>query len=127
MFGADVVSDWVAGSAIVWKGEWQGKPYEDKGVILQLDKERLLEYSHFSPLMGKPDVPENYHTVEFTLKSEGSKTAVSLIQDNNATEDARLHSEKNWERMLLDLKKLLETPNVIKGRKRHENVSGRAL
>jgi hypothetical protein len=36
MFGTDVVSDWKEGSSIRWKGEWQGKKYEDKGVILKL-------------------------------------------------------------------------------------------
>jgi len=30
MFGADVLTDWREGSPIIWKGEWQGKPYEDK-------------------------------------------------------------------------------------------------
>src|SRR5215212_5822869 len=63
MFGTNVVTDWKEGSPIVWKGEWKGKPYEDKGTILALKKERVLQYSHFSPLSGQPDVAENYHTV----------------------------------------------------------------
>ena len=42
MFGATVVSDWKEGSAIVWKGEWKGKPYEDKGKILSGNVKRLL-------------------------------------------------------------------------------------
>src|SRR5919199_1123323 len=63
MFGTNVVSDWREGSPIVWKGEWQGKSYEDKGVILELKPGRTLQYSHFSPLSGAPDRPENYHTV----------------------------------------------------------------
>src|SRR5258706_3209022 len=33
-FGADIISDWKMGSSIIYKGEWQGKPYEDKGTIL---------------------------------------------------------------------------------------------
>jgi hypothetical protein len=33
---------------------------------------------------------------------------VSLSQDNNATEEARGHSEKNWAMMLDELKKLVE-------------------
>ncbi len=61
MFGTDVVSDWKQGSTIVWKGEYKGKKYEDKGVIFKLEQNQTLQYSHFSPLSGKPDVPENYH------------------------------------------------------------------
>ena len=42
MFGTTVVSDWKEGNPIVWKGEWQGKRYEDKGVIQQLKPGRAL-------------------------------------------------------------------------------------
>jgi uncharacterized protein YndB with AHSA1/START domain len=108
MFGADVASDWKQGSSIVWKGEYQGKKYEDKGVILKMEPERMLQYSHFSPLSGQPDVPENYHTVTIELSNDGEKTVVSLSQDGNATEEAREHSEQNWKIMLDGLKKLLE-------------------
>jgi uncharacterized protein YndB with AHSA1/START domain len=108
MFGANVISDWKEGSSIVWKGEWQGKTYEDKGVILKMVPVRILQYSHFSPLSGLPDAPEYYHTVTVELFGEGSRTIVSLSQDNSPTEQAREHSEKNWEMMLASLKKLLE-------------------
>jgi uncharacterized protein YndB with AHSA1/START domain len=35
-FGAQVDSDWREGSPITWKGEFKGKPYEDKGKILEV-------------------------------------------------------------------------------------------
>ena len=108
MFDANVTSSWKEGSPIVWKGEWQGKAYEDKGVILQHKPERTLQYTHFSPLSGLPDTPDNYHTVTIELSPEGRETRVSLSQDNNATEQAREHSEKNWTTMLAALKKYLE-------------------
>jgi uncharacterized protein YndB with AHSA1/START domain len=108
MFGTNVVSDWHEGSPIVWKGEWQGKSYEDKGVILQFKPGRTIRYSHFSPLSGLPDKPENYHTVTIELLADGNQTPVSLAQDNNATEEDRAHSEKNWGMMLAALKKFLE-------------------
>jgi uncharacterized protein YndB with AHSA1/START domain len=108
MFGTEVISNWIAGSSIVWKGEWQGKQYVDKGTILKMEEERMIQYSHYSPLSGKPDMPENYHTVTVELSNEGNQTAISLSQDNNADEQAREHSEKNWKMMLESLKKLLE-------------------
>jgi uncharacterized protein YndB with AHSA1/START domain len=108
MFGTNVVSDWREGSPIVWKGEWQGKAYEDKGVILQFRPERTLAYSHYSPLSGVPDEPDNYHTVTVELSDEGNQTRVSLAQDNNANEEEREHSKQNWEMMLTALKKFLE-------------------
>jgi uncharacterized protein YndB with AHSA1/START domain len=108
MFGTSVVSDWKEGGPIVWKGEWQGKSYEDKGVILKLLPERTIQYSHFSPLSGLPDKPESYHIVTIELSNDGAQTRVSLSQDNNSTEQEREHSADNWGMMLSSLKKFLE-------------------
>lgn len=108
MFGTHVASDWKVGSPIFWRGEWQGKPYEDKGVILQLEPGRLIQYSHFSPLSGSADLPENYHTVTIELSEDGAQTHVSLTQDKNSTERERAESEGNWGMMLASVKELLE-------------------
>ena len=108
MFNTTVVSDWHESSPIIWKGEWQGKSYEDKGVILQLKPERIIQYSHYSPLSGLPDKPENYHTVTIELSEENDQTRITLTQDKNATEEERIESENNWKMMLASLKRLLE-------------------
>jgi uncharacterized protein YndB with AHSA1/START domain len=108
MFGTTVVSDWQEGSPISWKGEWKGKAYEDKGRIQKIKPRQLLQYSHYSPLSGLPDTPENHHLVTIELSEKGPQTRVSLSQDNNATDEARQHSEENWMMMLEGLKKLLE-------------------
>jgi len=80
MFGTDVISKWKEGSAIVWRGIWNDKSYEDKGVILKIVPERLLQYTHLSPLTGVLDIPENYHTVTYQVLREGEKTHVLLTQ-----------------------------------------------
>ena len=108
MFGADVESDWSKGSEIKWKGEVKGKKYEDKGVVLKIEPDQTLQYSHFSPLSGKPDKAENYHTVSINLSGRGNETEVSLSQDNNSDEKTRKESEKNWGTMLEGLKKYVE-------------------
>ncbi len=108
MFGARVDTDWQEGSPIFWRGEWQGKPYEDKGEILKVIPRKALQYSHYSPLSGLTDIAENYHVVTIELHNEGNQTRVDLAQDNNATEEERIHSEKNWEAMLGALKKYAE-------------------
>jgi uncharacterized protein YndB with AHSA1/START domain len=108
MFGTNAISDWKKGSPIVFKGKWQGKTYEDKGVLLQVEPERLIQYSHFSPFSGLPDKPENYHTITVELSSDETRTILLLSQDNNPTEQAREYTKKNWGMMLTGLKKLLE-------------------
>ena len=108
MFGTNVASEFKEGSPITWKGEWQGRAYEDKGVILKMTPQRTLQYSHFSPLADLPDTPENYHTVTIELAEEDGATNVTLTQNNNPTEKEREHSEKNWSMMLEGLKKFVE-------------------
>src|SRR5262245_30312110 len=108
-FGTTVTTDWKKGSPITWKGEWLGRGYEDKGRVLTVEPNRRLEYTHFSPLVGKPDLPENYHTITIELTPEDGGTRVTLGQDNNETEESREHSTKNWEMMLGGLKKLVES------------------
>jgi uncharacterized protein YndB with AHSA1/START domain len=108
LFGTEVVTDWKVDSPIIYKGEWEGKPFEDKGTILQIEPEELLVSTHWSPLSGVPDAPEYYHTVTYKLTRQGGGTRVTLTQDNNASEEERTHSEQNWMMVLGGLKKLLE-------------------
>jgi uncharacterized protein YndB with AHSA1/START domain len=108
MFGARVVTDWKPGSPIVWKGEYEGKAYEDKGEVLEVVPERRLKVTHFSPLGGEDDVPENYHTLTYELDGSNGTTHVSLSQDNNPSQEAAEHSRANWEKMLSGLKATVE-------------------
>lgn len=108
-FGSDIVSDWKVGSSIIYKGQWQGKSYEDKGTILAFEPEKLLVTTHWSPLSGVPDRPENYHKVTYELSEQGGNTTVTLTQDNNATEEEKTKNDQFWKTMLDGMKKLLES------------------
>jgi uncharacterized protein YndB with AHSA1/START domain len=108
MFGSRVETDWKPGSRITWKGEYEGKKYEDKGVVVEVERERRLKLTHFSPTSGDEDVPENYHTLVYELEEGDGKTHVSLSQDNNKSEEAAEHSRANWDKMLSGLKEVTE-------------------
>ena len=108
LFGTEVTTDWKVGSPITYKGIWEGKTYEDKGKILQVEPEKLLVSTFWSALSGLPDVPENYNTIRYELSPEDGGTRLSIIQDNNATQEDADHSAQNWQMVLDSLKKLLE-------------------
>lgn len=108
LFGTDVVTDWKIGSPIIWKGVWQGKAYQDKGKILQVVPNKLLETTYWSGMAGLADIPENYKKVTYELMEIGDNTKLTLTQDNNVTEEDKNHSEQNWKMVLDGLKKLLE-------------------
>ena len=107
-FGTDTITDWKIGSPVVWKGEWEGKTYEDKGVVLDLKPNKLISFTYWSSMSGKEDRPENYATVTYELSDDDNHTAVSVTQSNVEDEKTKQHSEQNWSMVLENLKKLLE-------------------
>ena len=108
LFGTETISDWKVGSRITYKGEWQGKQYEDGGMILQLVPGKIFQSTYWSSMSGTEDKPENYATVTYELTQEAGGTLLSLTQDNCKTEEQRKHSEENWGMVLEGLKKVAE-------------------
>lgn len=108
MMGSQVETDWKPGSPIVWKGEWEGKPFEDTGEILAVDEPNRLEITHFSPLTGQPDEPGSYHALVYTLEDKDGGTEVTLTQDNNGDKAEADRNASNWSMVLEGLKKAVE-------------------
>jgi uncharacterized protein YndB with AHSA1/START domain len=107
-FGTRVETDWQPGSPILWKGEYQGKAYEDRGTVVEVEPHQRLTVTHFSPTTGLPDEPENYHTITYEIDDRGDGTHLSLSQDNNKDEAAAQHATENWSTMLDGLKNTVE-------------------
>jgi uncharacterized protein YndB with AHSA1/START domain len=103
---SQLIGKWVV--RLLIKAYWEGKAYEDKGEILQIEPEKLLVSTFWSALSSLPDLPENYNTVRYELTPADSGTKLTVTQDNNATQDDATHAEGNWNMVLDGLKKLLE-------------------
>jgi uncharacterized protein YndB with AHSA1/START domain len=108
MFGTELETDWTVGGPIRWRGVWEGRPYEDHGVILEFEPGRRLVNTHFSPLGGEDDVPENHHTLTWTLDDADGGTLLTLSQDNNRTPEAAEHSQGMWDGLVAKVKELAE-------------------
>lgn len=108
LFGAEVETTWEPGSPIVWRGEYEGRSYEDKGEVLVFEPEKALAVTHFSRLTGLEDRPENYHTVSYALTDRGDHTHLALVQDNNDTAEAVQKASEDWQTVLDQLKVLVE-------------------
>ncbi|MDQ3077117.1 MAG: SRPBCC domain-containing protein [bacterium] len=108
LFGTDMKTTWEVGSPITYTGEWEGKPYEDKGTILEVVPGKKIVMTYWSPASGVADIPENYKTIAYEIIPQGDTTKLVIIQDNNGTEESRDQSEQNWSTVLGGIKKLLE-------------------
>lgn len=111
--GADVVTDWAVGHPIIFSGEFNGKAYRDKGEILEFAEERRLSFSHYSPVTGAADTPENYHVVTFDLVPVMGVTEVTLTQSNltggvrESDLTNRPEFERNWTTLLEGLDRVV--------------------
>ena len=112
-WGQTVESDFTQGHPIVWKGTWEGKPFEDKGTILQVKALSLLQYSHWAPSSG-PDVPENRSILTWRLSQEGGEVHVTFQHENIATQAMKDHSEPTWKQLLAKMKEMLEGTGTAK-------------
>ena len=66
MFGCETVSDWKPGSALLWKGNYEGKEMVFvKGNILSIRPGRFLSYGTIDPISGIAAIPENYLTITY--------------------------------------------------------------
>jgi uncharacterized protein YndB with AHSA1/START domain len=108
MYGSKVSTTWEVGTPITWDGEYEGRPYQDKGEVLTYDEPRVLSVTHYSPMMGQPDEPENYHTLVYTLTENGDGTHLELTQDGNESEEQAEQFSANWQGMLDGLKATVE-------------------
>jgi uncharacterized protein YndB with AHSA1/START domain len=108
LFGTEMAADWRVGGAITYRGQWEGKAYQDKGSVLVFEPERRLQTTYFSSLSGLEDRPENYATVTYELSEAGGRTTLAVSQDNNPSPESAEHSARNWAMVLEGLKKVVE-------------------
>lgn len=107
-FGTHVETDWKINSPILYKGVWEGKPFENKGTIIEMESPKIFRATYWSPLSGLEDKPENYSVVSYELAEDQGATKVTLTQSNTPTKTDADNVAKIWHEPLQALKKLLE-------------------
>jgi uncharacterized protein YndB with AHSA1/START domain len=117
MFGCETISDWKKGSSLEWKMNYEGKDIVAvKGKIEEIQPGKFLAYTTFDPNSVIPDLPENYLTVTYDLKTENNKTILTVTQGdyNTVAEGERRYKEaynngEGWNPILIEIKKLAES------------------
>jgi uncharacterized protein YndB with AHSA1/START domain len=117
MFGCEAISEWRVGSPLLWKGQYEGKEMVFvKGSVADIQPERFLAYTVIDPNSSIEDIPENYLTVTYELKSQNGKTDLMVTQGDYSTVadgERRFKESSNngegWNPILVEIKKLVES------------------
>ena len=88
-FGSDQVTDWKVGSPIYFRGEYEGKSYEDKGIVQEYVPNKKLSFSYLSSWNALEDKPENYLLVQYEVKEVPEGTELTITQSNYDEEKAK--------------------------------------
>ena len=89
MAGTTLTTDWQVGSPITWQGEMEGKPYEDKGEVLEVEEARPSLDDALQPADG-PGGParELPHRHLHADRDDGTAAPrVALEQDGNDSQE----------------------------------------
>jgi uncharacterized protein YndB with AHSA1/START domain len=107
-FGTNLSTDWKVGSPLVFRGEWEGKSYEDKGTVLSFEPTKSLSFNYWSAFSGHEDKPELRQIIRYDLEETAGGVRVTVHQSNVDTKEHADHSQKNWQTVLEGMKAMVE-------------------
>jgi len=116
MFGCETVSDWKPGSPLLWQMIYEGKEFVPvKGIVLDIQPNKLLKYTVIDPHAPYADIPENHLNVTYQLTEQGGQTTLTVLQDGfeTAAEGEKRYKDAynngdGWNPILVQIKKLVE-------------------
>jgi uncharacterized protein YndB with AHSA1/START domain len=76
-YGSDLLTTWEVGAPIVFRNEWNGQVFEQKGKVLEFFPESRLKYTLFVPRPDLQDIPE--HSIFMTYELTESEGGTSLL------------------------------------------------
>jgi uncharacterized protein YndB with AHSA1/START domain len=113
MYGCEVVSDWIVGNPILWKGSTDDVIYV-KGNLVSLDPQKSFAYTVIDPQGTYEDIPENYLTVTYDLSADGPGTRFRVTQgDYSLVADGEKRYQDSteaggWKSVLEKIKEIAE-------------------
>ena len=81
-YGADLLTTWEVGTPIIFRNEWNGQIFEQKGKVLEFSPESRLKYSLFFPHPHLQDIPEHYFFMTYELTEREGVTSLLVRQED---------------------------------------------
>jgi uncharacterized protein YndB with AHSA1/START domain len=81
-YGSDLLTSWEPGTPIIFRNEWNGQLFEQKGTVIEFTPESRLKYSLFVPRPDLQDIPEHYFYMTYELIESGEATSLLFRQED---------------------------------------------
>ena len=81
-YGSDLRTTWEVGTPIVFRNEWNGQVFEQKGTVLEFIPTSRVKYSLFFARPDLPDAQENCFFMIYDLTESGGVTSVLFRQED---------------------------------------------
>jgi hypothetical protein len=108
-YGSDLLTTWEPGTPIIFRNEWNGEIFEQKGTVLEFIPGSRLKYSLFVPRPDLQDIPEHCFFMTYELAESGGLTSLLFRQEDPrpSPPDASSGGDDGPD-VLSDLKELVE-------------------
>ena len=81
-YGSDLLTTWEVGAPIIFRNEWNGQVFEQKGYVLEFVPESRLKYSLFFARPDLQDTPEHYFFMTYELTESEDVTSLLVRQED---------------------------------------------
>jgi uncharacterized protein YndB with AHSA1/START domain len=108
-YGSDLLTTWEVGAPIVFRNEWNGQVFEQKGTVLEFAPVSRAKYSLFVPRPDLQDIPEHHFFMTYELsESDGITSLLVRQEDPRPSMPAESAGGSDGPDVLSDLKELVE-------------------
>lgn len=108
-YGSDLLTTWEPGTPIIFRNEWNGQVFEQKGTVIEFIPGSRVKYSLFFPRPGLEDIPENHFFMIYELtESEGLTSLLFRQEDPRPSEPDAAAGGDEGPDVLATLKDLVE-------------------
>jgi uncharacterized protein YndB with AHSA1/START domain len=108
-YNSDLLTTWEVGTSIIFRNEWDGQVFEQKGTVMEFSPELRLKYTLLFPRPDLPDNAGNYILMTYELAESGGATSLLVRQeDPRPVAPNESGGENDGPDVLSDLKQLVE-------------------
>lgn len=109
LFDSKAITNWKVGHAVIFQRNSGGKIYRDKGVILDVIRNKRLKFSYWSSQEGYDDIAGNYSVITYTLETENyNTTKLTYLREKIPIEFEQKNQERFLPGMLENIKQIAE-------------------